>query len=207
MILRIGLTGGIGSGKSVVAQSFAGLGVPVIDADAIARKLVEPGQPALEKIKELLGNQFIGADGRLDRTKLREHVFASPGERRILESIIHPLVYDVIQEEVSRLKTPYCIIVIPLLIEANQQSLVDRILVVDASEEICIERVMLRDNTTDEAAKQILAAQLDRKTRIGHADDVITNEGNLESVTDQVAQLHQKYLALAALQGQSLPDK
>lgn len=206
MILRIGLTGGIGSGKTVVAQAFAELGVPVIDADVITRELVEPGQPAIEKIKKLLGKEFIGADNRLDRTKLREHVFASPAARKTLESILHPLVHDAIREETNRLNSPYCVIVIPLLIEAEQQSLVDRTLVVDAAEEICIERVVLRDHTTAEAAKQILSAQLDRVTRLEHADDVIKNEGDLESVTDQVARLHQQYLSLAAQRGQSQPD-
>ena len=198
MILRIGLTGGIGSGKSVVARAFAELGVPVIDADVISRNLVEPGQPALEAIKEQLGSQFVSANGRLDRTQLREHIFTSPAARKILESILHPLVHDAIQTETVRLKSPYCIIVIPLLIEANQLSLVDRVLVVDASEKTCIERVALRDQTTADAAKLILSTQLDREIRLGYADDIITNEGGLDSVTDQVARLHQQYLLLAA---------
>lgn len=198
MILRVGLTGSIGSGKSVVAHAFAELGVPVIDADEITRDLVEPGRPALEAIKERLGSQFVSAEGRLQRTQLRKYIFELPAARKALESILHPLVHDAIQEETGRLKSPYCIIVIPLLIEADQQSLVDRVLVVDASEQTCIERVVLRDQTTADAAKLILSTQLDRYIRLGYADDVITNEGSLDSITDQVARLHQQYLVLAA---------
>ena len=201
MILRIGLTGGIGSGKSVVAQSFAELGVPVVDADVITRELVKPGKPALEAIKAQLGSQFISADGSLDRAQLREHVFVSTTARKTLEAILHPLVHNAIEEETGKLKSPYCIIVIPLLIEAGQQSLVDRILVVDAPEKTCIERVVSRDHTTADAVKRILSTQLDRKARLSYGDDVVTNEGDLDSVADQVSRLHQRYLALATQQG------
>ncbi|KPK12605.1 MAG: hypothetical protein AMJ68_01665 [Acidithiobacillales bacterium SG8_45] len=207
MILRVGLTGGIGSGKSVVARAFADLGVPVIDADVISRNLVEPGQPALAAISEQLGSQFISAGGELDRAQLRERIFTSPAARKVLEGILHPLVHDAIQEETKRLTSPYCIVVIPLLIEASQQSLVDRILVVDASENDCIERVVLRDHTTAEAAKRILSAQLDRETRLGYADDVITNEGSLDMVAEQVARLHKRYLVLAAQSEQPQTDR
>jgi dephospho-CoA kinase len=197
MILRIGLTGGIGSGKSVVAGLFAELNVPVIDADVITRSLVEPGQPALSLIATELGERFITAAGTIDRPGLREYIFSNDDARTKLESILHPLVYESIQVQTQGLIDPYCIIVIPLLIEASQQSLVDRVLVVDAPEEICIDRVMARDNSTRETVEKIMKAQLDRESRLGHADDIIVNDKDIETLRQEVVRLHRQYLKIS----------
>ncbi len=197
MILRIGLTGGIGSGKTTVADLFTDLGVPVIDADVITRSLVEPGQPALASIASNLGKQFLTDEGALDRTKLREFIFRHDEARKTLESILHPLVYDEIQTQIQKFTDPYCIIVIPLLIEADHQSLVDRVLVVDAPENVCIKRVMERDNASEEAVQKIMNTQLDRKTRLKHADDVIDNTQDREALGQEVLRLHEQYLAMS----------
>lgn len=197
MILRIGLTGGIGSGKSVVAGLFAELNVPVIDADVITRSLVEPGQPALSLIATELGERFITAAGTIDRPGLREYIFSNDDARTKLESILHPLVYESIQVQTQGLIDPYCIIVIPLLIEASQQSLVDRVLVVDAPEEICIDRVMARDNSTRETVEKIMKTQLDRESRLGHADDIIVNDKDIETLRQEVVRLHRQYLKIS----------
>jgi dephospho-CoA kinase len=197
MILRIGLTGGIGSGKSVVAGLFTELGVPVIDADIITRSLVEPGQPALALIATRLGEQFVTAAGTLDRVRLREYIFSNDDARIELESILHPLVYESIRGQTQELTGPYCIIVIPLLIEANQKSLVDRVLVVDAPEETCIGRVMARDNSSREAVQIIMKTQLDRESRLRHADDIIVNDKDIETLRQEVLRLHRQYLTIS----------
>lgn len=196
-MLRIGLTGGIACGKSTVAAGFAELGVPVIDADALARELVEPGQPALEAIARELGKEFITADGRLDRARLRQRIFTRPEARRRLEAILHPRIAAEMQSRAARLDSPYCLLVIPLLIEAGQQSLVDRILVVDCPEELQRRRLAERDDTEPVEISAILASQLDRESRLAAADDIISNDGTPEQLQERIAGLHTRYLALA----------
>lgn len=196
MTLRVGLTGGIGSGKSTVARRFTDKGIPIIDADVITRKLVEPGEAALTEISEILGKEFISEDGRLDRARLRDAIFENEVTRKRLEAILHPRVAEVVADKVTSLTSPYCIIVIPLLFEAAQEHLVDRILVVDAPEELQVDRVMTRDHIDAGKVKQIIASQLDRKSRLARADDVIVNDGNETALEDQVNRLHKNYLQM-----------
>lgn len=177
---------------------FADLGIPVLDADVIAREIVEPGQPALDKIKIEFGNGYFLPDGSLDRAKLRDHIFSLPNERLKLESILHPRIQEVMVERLAELTSPYCILVIPLLIEVEQQSLVDRILVVDTPEALCIQRITHRDGMTEAVAKKILATQVDRTTRLAQADDVLVNEGSIAQLRARVDQLHERYLDIAA---------
>jgi dephospho-CoA kinase len=196
-MLRVGLTGGIGSGKSTAAALFAGHGVPVIDADEIARQLVTPGQPAYEQVIRTFGSGIVATNGRLDRDRLRRIVFADPEQRKRLEAILHPLVRREIQRETRRLQAPYCIIVIPLLIEANQRDLVDRVLVIDCDEELQLQRVAGRSQLTEDEIREIVGAQLSRTERLRHADDVILNNTDLGELRANVEALHQRYLTLA----------
>ena len=196
-MLRVGLTGGIGSGKSTAAALFAGHGVPVIDADEIARQLVTPGQPAYEQVIRTFGTSIVATNGRLDRDRLRRIVFADPEQRKRLEAVLHPLVRHEIQRETRRLQAPYCIIVIPLLIEANQRDLVDRVLVIDCDEGLQLQRVAGRSQLTEDEIQKIIGAQLDRNERLRHADDVILNNTDLGELRANVEALHQRYLTLA----------
>jgi len=196
-MLVIGLTGGIGSGKSTVAEMFAALGVPVIDMDHIARHVVEPGQPALTQITHEFGTNVLGADGHLNRRRLRELIFDSAEKRRSLEAILHPLIRQETERQLAKLDTAYCVIVIPLLLEANQRSLVDRILVVDVPETLQITRTMQRDGASTEEVQKILVAQMDRNSRLAAADDVIDNSAGLEKTRIRVAELDQQYRSLA----------
>ena len=196
-MLRVGLTGGIGSGKSTAAALFAGHGVPVIDADEIARQLVTPGQPAYEQVIRTFGTSIVATNGRLDRDRLRRIVFADPEQRKRLEAVLHPLVRHEIQRETRRLQAPYCIIVIPLLIEANQRDLVDRVLVIDCDEGLQLQRVAGRSQLTEDEIRKIIAAQLSRNERLRHADDVILNNTDLGELRANVEALHQRYLTLA----------
>lgn len=197
-MLRIGLTGGIGSGKSTVAGLFARRAVPIIDADDIARRLASPGQPAHQPIIDLFGTGILGNDQAIDRRKLRSRVFANAAERKQLETILHPLVRQTIQQELSGLDAAYCVISAPLLIEANLIDMVDRVLVVDADEEQQIQRVMARNGMSEMEVRQVLASQLTRTERLRHADDRIVNNADLSQLEDAVEQLHQRYMALAA---------
>ncbi len=196
-MLRIGLTGGIGSGKSSAAAMFARRGVPVIDADEIAKQLVAPGQPAYERIIQRFGKEFVDADGFIDRGRLRRHVFDDPASRRELEAILHPRVRRQIQRQLRALRAPYCVIVIPLIFEANQQDLVDRILVIDAAEDTQVQRVAARSSLADDEIRKIIAAQIGRNVRLRQAHDVITNEGELEQLEERVNAFHTRYLDLA----------
>ncbi|MBL8260511.1 MAG: dephospho-CoA kinase [Candidatus Competibacteraceae bacterium] len=196
-MLVIGLTGGIGSGKTAVSDRFALLGVPIIDTDHISRELVEPGQPALAEIVEAFGPECLDERGRLRRDHLRERVFADPKGRQQLEAILHPRVRAAMRARIARLTAPYCLAVIPLLVETGMTDSVDRILVVDAPPAEQIRRVMARDGASEQQARRILAAQARRDERLAHADDVLENTGDLEALDDRIAVLHERYLALA----------
>ena len=196
-MLRVGLTGGIGSGKSTAAALFAGHGVPVIDADEIARQLVVPGQTAYKQVLKTFGSDVVDTGGKLDRNRLRHIVFADPEQRKRLEAILHPLVRREIQRQTQRLQTPYCIIVIPLLIEADQRDLVDRVLVIDTDETLQLQRVAARSQLTEEEIRKIIGAQLSRSERLRYADDVILNNTDLAELRASVDTFHERYLALA----------
>ena len=194
-MLVIGLTGGIGSGKSTVADMFAGLGVPIIDMDRIARQTVEPGQPALEQITQIFGKDLIGPDGQLNRQRLSTIIFDSAEKRHQLEAILHPIIRQETEQQLAMLEAPYCIVVIPLLLESGLHSLIDRILVVDAPESVQITRTMQRDNISATQAEKILATQVDRQSRLSAADDIINNSGELSELRHQVEHLDQQYRA------------
>jgi dephospho-CoA kinase len=197
-MLVVGLTGGIGSGKTTVSERFADYGVPVIDTDLIARELVEPGQPALAEIVNHFGPDCLDGEGRLHRARLRERVFADPTGRRQLEAILHPRIRALVRERVAALAVPYCLVVIPLLAETGMTDLIDRVLVVDAPEAEQLRRVMARDRIDADQARRILAAQASRDRRLALADEILENSGNLDQLDRQVAALHQHYSTLAA---------
>jgi len=201
-MLTVGLTGGIGSGKSTVAERFAARGVPVIDTDVLARELTASEGPPLEAIRAAFGDSVMRADGTLDRAALRRRVFADADARRQLEAILHPLIRHGVECARERLAAPYVLIVIPLLVEtAGYRDLLDRILVVDCSEDLQIARVMARSGLDRDEVEAILAAQAGRADRLAVADDVIDNSGTPEDLDAQVASLHQRYqtLGLGAL--------
>jgi len=192
----IGLTGGIGCGKSAVSDLFAGLGVPVIDADVVAREVVEPGRPALEEIACRFGPETLLADGQLNRKRLRKIIFSDTQARKDLEAILHPRIRLSMREQLRQQRYPYAILSIPLLLETGQEDTVDRLLVVDCSPELQIERICSRDGTDPEQAGEILQAQCGRRDRLNAADDVIDNSGSLENLEERVRSLHCEYLAL-----------
>lgn len=196
-VLVIGVTGGIGSGKTTVANLFSSLGVPVIDADELARQVVAPGQPAYEEILQHFGTTILSKSGELDRRRLRERIFSDSAKRDRLEAIVHPRVYAQMKHLLDCLETPYAIVVVPLLIESGARELVDRVLVVDSPEELQIERTHRRDGTTRAAVKKILAAQLDRSARLSAADDIIENDASLEALAKVVSRLHRQFLSEA----------
>ena len=191
----IGLTGGIGSGKTVVANLFSALGVPVVDADEMAREVVTPGRPAYEEIVREFGTEVLTKTGELDRRLMRERVFADPANRKRLEAIVHPRVYAEIKQRIDALNAAYAIIVVPLLIETGGTDLVDRVLVVDAPKALQIERASRRDGTTTAAIEQILATQANRSLRLEAADDVIVNDASESSLGERVSALHDLYLS------------
>ncbi len=200
-MLVVGLTGGIGSGKSLAAARFEELGVPVLDADRIGRELVAPGREALAAIVQAFGPQVLRPDGGLDRAGLRERIFRDPETRRRLEAILHPRIRREMERRLARLRTPYCVLVIPLLLEAGQRDLVDRVLVVDAPVALQKERVRRRDGLDEATLEAILAAQWDRERRRAAADDLLPNEGTVEELHRRVDALHRRYLALARERG------
>ncbi len=195
--LRIGLTGGIASGKSAVAEAFARRGIATVDTDAIARDVVEPGRPALAEVVREFGPGVLGADGRLDRRALRRRVFADEGLRRRLEAILHPAIRAEMQSRAVAAHGPYVVIAIPLLVENGLQRHVDRVLVVDCPPDVQLARLLARDGETPEGARAILAAQAGREQRLAVADDVIVNDGTLEDLEARVDALHRRYLELA----------
>ncbi len=197
-MLVVALTGGIGSGKSAVSRHLECLGVPVIDADRVAHRMVEPGSPALAQIKAGFGSHLVDAEGRLDRAALRDIVFDNPQARSRLEAILHPRIRQAMEDWLARQSAPYAVLVIPLLFETGMNTLADRVLVVDCDPAQQIERVVARDGLSETRIRQILDAQVDRETRLRGADDVIENDGSLEDLIAATEAMHQRYLALAA---------
>lgn len=198
-MLVVGLTGGIGAGKSAVSRCFEGLGVPVIDADRVAREVVSPGSPALAAIAEAFGPGVLDDDGALDRSGLRDRIFAAPAERARLEAILHPRIRAAMQERLAALqgRVPYAVLVIPLLLEAGQRDMVDRVLVVEAPETDRVARVAARDGVAPAQVHHIMAAQLPQPERVAQADDLIWNDGLEDDLQSRVAALHRRYLEIA----------
>src|SRR3989440_361511 len=196
-VYRVGLTGGIASGKSTAAEFFGALGVPILDSDQVAREVVEPGQPPLERLVERFGPSILTPDGHLDRPALREIVFSDPKARADLEALTHPAIGAAMEARSAAAGGPYQILVIPLLVEKNLGSHVNRVLVVDCEEQLQIRRLRARDGATIAQAQAILDAQAPRSTRLKAADDVIRNDADLSAIRDQVATLHTRYLELA----------
>ena len=197
-MLRIGLTGGIASGKTTVADLFTEFGATVIDTDRIARDVVMPGQPALAALTQALGSGILGTDGSLDRQRLRERIFRDAATRGIVEGILHPAIISELIRQADAAPGPYQVLVIPLLVEGGRRELVDRVLVVDCPEEMQIERLMSRDGETRENAVLALAAQASRAERLHAADDIIENDGNPARLVELVAAFDRKYRRLAA---------
>jgi dephospho-CoA kinase len=196
-VFRVGLTGGIASGKSTAAKFFGALGVPILDSDQVAREVVEPGQPPLERLVERFGRGILTPDGHLDRPALRNIVFSDPRARADLENLTHPAIGAALEARSAEAGGPYQILVIPLLVEKNLSAHVDRVLVIDCNEELQIRRLHARDGSTRTQAQAILDAQVSRSTRLKAADDVITNDADMSAVQAQVAALHARYLELA----------
>ena len=193
----VGLTGGIASGKSTVAERFARHGVPVIDADALARQVVEPGQPALERLIETFGADILDSNGRLDRERLRQRVFTDPDQRRALDRIMHPAIGLAMQQALRAAEGPYVILMVPLLGETGQHRMVNRVLVVDVPEAVQIERLMARDGSDADQAAAILAAQASRAERLAAAHDIVNNAGLPEALDAAIDRLHAAYSAMA----------
>ena len=193
-MLKIGLTGGIGSGKTAASDHFARLGAEVIDTDLLSRELVEPGQAALQEIADTFGPGVLTDDGHLDRARLGELVFGDPGARERLEAILHPRIRDAMLRRAEQSLAPYVVFVIPLLFETGQQALVDRVLLIDAPEDLQRARVAARDRIDEVQISRIIDAQADRETRLSGADDIVRNDGDIASLHAKIEKLHRKYL-------------
>ncbi|WOA53097.1 dephospho-CoA kinase [Dickeya solani] len=197
MAYIVALTGGIGSGKSTVAQGFATLGATIVDADVIARQVVAPGQPALTAIVEYFGLEILQPDGALNRSALRERIFSSPEDKRWLNALLHPLIQQETRRQLAAVTTPYALWVVPLLVENQLQGQAQRILVVDIPLETQLQRTMARDGVSRAQAQNILASQASREQRLACADDIIDNNSNPSVLAPRIAALHQHYLTLA----------
>ena len=200
MSFVIGVTGGIGSGKTAVTDRFQSLGVTVVDADLASRVIVEPGRPALAEIEAHFGPNTISEDGTLDRRALREIVFSNPEERKWLEQLTHPLIGQEIMSQLQASQSAYTVLVSPLLLESAQHQMAQRILVIDAPVETQVTRTVSRDDTSEDGVKAIIKVQMDRETRLKKADDIITNDKTLNDLYNAVDTLHSTYLALASAQ-------
>lgn len=200
MCFKVGLTGGIASGKSTVTDLFSGLGVTVIDADVIARELVVVGSTCYQQIVAVFGPEMLLEDGNLDRKKLRQLIFSDPAAKQQLENILHPVVRRELIRRADQSISPYCILSVPLLLEADMTDLVDRILVIDVAESIQLERLRQRDQLNDTDASAMISSQRSRQQRLTIADDVISNDVSLTELADIVSKYHQKYLQLAAVE-------
>lgn len=195
--MRVGLTGGIGSGKSTVKDCFVELGVPAIDADEISHRITGPGQEALKEVVARFGAESLDESGNLNRQYLRQLIFAEPAMKNALEAIVHPRVRKEIQAFINKVTYPYCVICIPLLLETGGQSSMDRVLVVDVPEEIQVARVTRRDDTDEEQTRNIIKAQASRSERLRAAHDIIVNDGTIDDLKIQVGKLHDKYIGLS----------
>ncbi|UAY95706.1 dephospho-CoA kinase [Dickeya dadantii] len=198
MAYIVALTGGIGSGKSTVAQGFAALGATIVDADVLARQVVAPGQPALAAIVEYFGREILQPDGTLNRNALRERIFSNPEDKRWLNALLHPLIQQETRRQLAAVTTPYALWVVPLLVENRLQGQAQRILVVDVPLETQLQRTMARDGVSRAQAQNILASQASREQRLACADDIIDNNSNPSVLAPRIATLHQHYLTLAA---------
>ena len=194
--LIVGLTGGIGSGKSEACRLFAARGIVIIDADNIARDVVLPGRTALHDISLHFGEEILTTSGELDRRKLRDIIFSNPHEKKWLENLLHPIINLEIRNQLANAESPYVILASPLLLETRQFELTDRILVIDASEQLQIERASTRDRNDTAQIKAIMNTQLSRQDRCAKADDIIQNHGNLDELDEQIEKLHQRYLEM-----------
>ena len=199
-VLRIGLTGGIGSGKTTVKNFFDELGAPTIDADEISHKITKPGQAAFDEVVALFGKESLDETGNLDRKRLRALIFDEPELKQKLETIIHPRVRAQIREFTDRVDYPYCVICIPLLLETGAQSTVDRVLAVDAPEELQVARVSRRDNADERQTRSIIRSQAGREQRLQAAHDIIVNDGNINDLKAQVENLHKRYMMMGSQQ-------
>ncbi|HAT2713981.1 TPA: dephospho-CoA kinase [Aeromonas hydrophila] len=201
----VAITGGIGSGKTTVANQFAELGIEVVDADVIAREVVEPGTPALAAIAAHFGSEVITPDGQLDRRRLRERVFTDPQAKGWLNALLHPLIRTEMQRQCAAARSPYCLLVVPLLVENRLTALANRVLVIDVDEATQIERTCRRDGVSRVQAQAILAAQASRAERLAAADDVLDNQnGTPEAIKSRILALHETYLAFASQQARQL---
>ena len=198
MTYIVALTGGIGSGKSTVADEFAKFGVTIIDADIIARQVVEPGKPALDAIEHRFGDNILNADGSLNRAALRQRIFSSPEDKQWVNNLLHPLIHAETLSQIQASSAPYVLWVVPLLIENNLQQHAQRVLVVDVNRDTQLDRTLARDGVSREQAENILAAQASRERRLAYADDIIDNNRSQRELASGVARLHQRYLELAA---------
>jgi dephospho-CoA kinase len=197
---RVGLTGGIGSGKTIVANLFAALGVTIVDTDLLAREVVAPGSSLLREITAHFGVQMLATDGSLDRQALRDRVFVDPAERKWLEALLHPAIAKLTDARCEAATEAYVMVAIPLLVETGGKTRFDRVLVVDCDPDLQLARLQARDGTTRVQAARMLAAQATREQRLAVADDVIENNGDIALLRDQVEKLHRQYSGLASAQ-------
>tara|TARA_Y100000590_G_scaffold465767_1_gene639002 strand:- start:5004 stop:5597 length:594 start_codon:yes stop_codon:yes gene_type:complete len=195
-MLIIGLTGGIGSGKSVASDKFASLGITVVDADEASRTVVEPGKPALKEIEDHFGTEVIEKNRTLNRAKLREIIASDVNERKWLESVLHPRIGEQIAKEISESKSPYTLFVAPLLLETNSQEMCSRVIVVDVPKEVQVKRTAQRDQVSSGQVEKLVSAQMKREARLERADDVLSNTGTIEELEQKVEELHKKYLKM-----------
>lgn len=193
----VALSGGIASGKSTVANLFSQLGVPIVDADIIARQVVKKGTFALSQITEHFGRQILLADGELNRTKLRDIIFHSEQQRQWINQLLHPIIQQETQQQIAQINYPYVIWAVPLLIENNLQQYANRVLIIDTPPDLQLARLLKRDNISENLAKSMLSSQISNAQRVSFADDVIVNDGHTSALTSQVEHLHTKYLKLS----------
>lgn len=196
--LIVGLTGGIGSGKTTVSDLFAAKGIDIVDADVIARDVVKPGTPALSEIASYFGDGILTAQGELDRKALRDIVFSSPEKKDWLNSLLHPAIRNEMISQCQSANSPYCILSVPLLVENGLNKLVNRVLVVDVTESNQVSRTASRDDTSEKQVQQIMAAQASRQERLAAADDIVDNNGEPDALKVQIERLHEQYLSIVS---------